>query len=554
MNDAPVENGFFRWVRELKIYRGTDSWIGGVASGIAQRFDLSPILVRGIFVALTCLAGLGLLVYGIAWALLPDSRGTIHAQQAIAGNWSSGMSGALVAFIFGSIGFPAFFSWWDGGFWSFLVIAGILFLIFSRRGRFAEAGRQDPTRENIWNTEQDTKTWPDQGAASNFPSAASYTQPAAPYTAASDTPGSGAATTQTNDPTPHTEDAGRTDSPAVDFGTEFLPFSADFAQSNAPAPNPPASNASAATSTTQQREATAALPENNDDAQNTTENSSAQNGPRVTEFSPAARFQSLDQEHAMPFTPPNPPREPRISATVPPYGSPAEDSTATAFMGTVPPPAPGSSTKVYHNQALPGYAATIILGLAILVFALIVGLHQLNMLDLPTSAVAIGLAATLVIIALGIIGAAVNQRTGGALIGFGIAALVLSLIFSGGALRTTNLSMFSNGITTVDESGTTNVFHSGTMDLLHYSTITQDTTVSVDNVFTSLTMIVPDNIPVILQSDGAFSSLKINGSSSSISGGSTRINPSASGPTLYLDLDGAFTSVEISVQKAEVAP
>ena len=256
----------------------------------------------------------------------------------------------------------------------------------------------------------------------------------------------------------------------------------------------------------------------------------------------------------MPFTPPNPPREPRISATVPPYGSPAEDSTATAFMGTVPPPAPGSSTKVHHNQALPGYAATIILGLAILVFALIVGLHQLNMLDLPTSAVAIGLAATLVIIALGIIGAAVNQRTGGALIGFGIAALVLSLIFSGGALRTTNLSMFSNGITTVDDSGTTNVFHSGTMDLLHYSTITQDTTVSVDNVFTSLTMIVPDNIPVILQSDGAFSSLKINGSSSSISGGSTRINPSASGPTLYLDLDGAFTSIEISVQKAEVAP
>lgn len=554
MNDAPVENGFFRWVRELKIYRGTDSWIGGVASGIAQRFDLSPILVRGIFVALTCLAGLGLLVYGIAWALLPDERGTIHAQQAIAGNWSSGMSGAVVAFIFGSIGFPAFFSWWDGGFWTFLVIAGILFLIFSRRGRFADAGAQHTSAENIWNTEQGPNTSSAQGTSTYFPSPASYTQPTAPHSAESGTPGAGTMTSTTSELRPETEDASATDSSEVDFGTEILPFSADFAQSNASSSNASPSNASASTPTAQQHNTAAAQPENEDDTQNMADPSSTQNGPRTTEFGPTARFQSLDQEHAMPYTPPNPPQEPHISAAVPPSGSWAEDSTTTAFTGTVPPPVPGSSVKAHHNKALPGYATTIILGLAILVFALIVGLQQLNMLDLPTSAVAIGLAATLVIIALGIIGASLNQRTGGALIGFGIAALVLSLIFSGGALRTTNLSMFSNGVTTVDESGTTNVFHSGTMDLLHYSTITQDTTVSVDNVFTSLTMIVPDNIPVVLQSDGAFSSLKINGSSSSINGGNTRINPSASGPTLYLDLDGAFNSVEISVKKAEVAP
>lgn len=549
MNDAPAENGFFRWVRELKIYRGTDSWIGGVASGIAQRFDLSPTLVRGIFVALTCLAGLGLLVYGIAWALLPDERGTIHAQQAIAGNWSSGMSGALVAFIFGSIGFPAFFSWWDGGFWTFLVIAGILFLIFSRRGRFADAGRQHTSAENIWNTEQDTNAWSAPGTSTGYPSGASYTQPTQPPSAESGTPSAATMRTTASEPSPHAEDASASDSPAVDFGTEILPFSADFAQSNASPPN-----ASASTTLAQQRHTSALQPEHEDGTQTTAEPSSTQNGPPITELNPTARFQSLDQEHAMPNTPPNPPQEPYISATVPPYGSPAQGSTTSAFTDTVAPPAPASSVKVQHNKALPGYAATIILGLSVLVFALIVGLHQLNMLDLPTNAVAIGLAATLVIIALGIIGAALNQRTGGALIGFGIAVLVLSLIFSGGALRSTNLSMFSNGITTVDESGTTNVFHSGTMDLLHYSTITQDTTVSVDNVFTSLTMIVPDSIPVVLQSDGAFHSLRINGSSSSISGGSTRINPAASGPTLYLNLAGAFNSVVVSVQKAEVAP
>ena len=141
---------------------------------------------------------------------------------------------------------------------------------------------------------------------------------------------------------------------------------------------------------------------------------------------------------------------------------------------------------------MPGYVATIVLGFAVLVFALIVGLHQLGMLELPASPVAIGFAAALVVIALGIIGASLNQRTGGALTGFGIVALVFSLIWSGGALRAADINLFSNGITTVDENGSTNVFHSGEMDLRHYSTITRDTTVSVDNVFSSVKLIVPE--------------------------------------------------------------
>lgn len=526
------------------MYRGTDHWIGGVASGIAQRFNLSPILIRGIFVALTCLAGLGLLVYGIAWALMPDERGTIHAQQAIAGRWSNGMSGALVFFVFGSIGFPAFFSWWDGGFWTFLVIAAIIFVLFSRRGRFANAGEQEKNAGNFWNAEQNPNPW---SAPATAPDQASYAQPTEPAQNAHATSSVSSASgyeANTSNVAPQAAAKTTSDTNLTDSGTEILQFSAEFARSNASMPS----------NSTPAHDETMALPEAEDGNQDSVELPNTSEGPEDSESEPTARFQPLNQEPTMPYTSTNSPQDPTLTSALPRLDPNFSEPGPSATPGFTPPPAPGTAVKRQHNKSLPGYAATIIMGLAVVVFALIVGLNQLNMLEVPTSAVAIALAATLVIIALGIIGAALNQRTGGALIGFGIAALVLSLIFSGGALRGPNLSMFSNGVTTVDDSGTTNVFHSGTMDLLHYSTITQDTTVSVDNVFTSLKMIVPDNIPVMLQSDGAFSSLKIDGSSSSISGGNTRINPSATGPTLYLDLDGAFNSVEVSVQKAEVAP
>ena len=263
----------------------------------------------------------------------------------------------------------------------------------------------------------------------------------------------------------------------------------------------------------------------------------------------------------MPFPATTPPENPRIDAVLPPL-DPAQPGTGHAAGGgfTPPPytpplhPPATRAPKAPRLRAIPGYAATIVLGLAVLVFALIVGLNELGWLDLPTSSVAIGFAAALVVIALGMIGAALNQRTGGALVGFGIAALVCSLVWSGGALRMAEVNMFSSGISTTDEGGSTNVFHSGEMDLRHYSTITQDTEVSIDNVFSSVKLIVPDNIPVVLEFSGAFTSLNVNGADTTSTGGSTRLNPAATGPTLRIDLDGAFNSVEVSVQKAEVAP
>ena len=87
---------FFDWIRSHGIHRGRDRWIGGVSSGIAERMGIDPLIVRGIFIVLTLFAGIGVLLYGLAWALLPEPDGRIHVQEAGAGRWTSGMTGALI--------------------------------------------------------------------------------------------------------------------------------------------------------------------------------------------------------------------------------------------------------------------------------------------------------------------------------------------------------------------------------------------------------------------------------------------------------------------------
>ena len=126
---------FFDWIRSQGIRRGRERWVGGVASGIAERFGVDPLIVRGILIVLTVFAGVGVLLYGIAWALLPEPDGRIHVQEAVAGRWSSGMTGALITSV---IGFPSLGAgvWgWDrygfGGFiWTVFWVGGVIYLIY----------------------------------------------------------------------------------------------------------------------------------------------------------------------------------------------------------------------------------------------------------------------------------------------------------------------------------------------------------------------------------------------------------------------------------------
>lgn len=58
-----------------RLYRNSnDRMLGGVCSGIANYFDIDPVMVRLIFAILFLTAGIGLLAYILAWIIVPAAR------------------------------------------------------------------------------------------------------------------------------------------------------------------------------------------------------------------------------------------------------------------------------------------------------------------------------------------------------------------------------------------------------------------------------------------------------------------------------------------------
>jgi len=145
-------NSFFGWLRGLGIVRGEDRWLGGVASGLARRTGLDPVLVRGLFILLAVFGGVGVLLYGAAWALLPEPDGRIHVEEAGRGHWSSGMTGAVVVTVLGLFGRPFALFGLNGEFrgavWALLWVAGLIFVVLwltgRNRGSRPQAGQVPP--------------------------------------------------------------------------------------------------------------------------------------------------------------------------------------------------------------------------------------------------------------------------------------------------------------------------------------------------------------------------------------------------------------------------
>jgi len=56
-----------------KLYRSvTDKMIGGVCGGLAEYFDIDPVIVRLIFVLAVIFGGSGILAYIILWIIIPE--------------------------------------------------------------------------------------------------------------------------------------------------------------------------------------------------------------------------------------------------------------------------------------------------------------------------------------------------------------------------------------------------------------------------------------------------------------------------------------------------
>ncbi len=131
---SPPESAkFFQWIHGLGVQRSPNRWMGGVCSGLAHRWGIDPVIVRGLTVVLTLFFGVGLLAYGVAWALLPEPDGRIHAQEAGRGHWSTGMSGAVALAILGLLGQgPGFVLGLDNSWfpWPLFWIAGVTAIIY----------------------------------------------------------------------------------------------------------------------------------------------------------------------------------------------------------------------------------------------------------------------------------------------------------------------------------------------------------------------------------------------------------------------------------------
>ena len=65
-----------------RFYRSTtDRRIAGIAGGLAEYFDIDPMLVRLIFVILALVGGGGVLLYIILWIVTPDSPVILNQNQ-----------------------------------------------------------------------------------------------------------------------------------------------------------------------------------------------------------------------------------------------------------------------------------------------------------------------------------------------------------------------------------------------------------------------------------------------------------------------------------------
>lgn len=100
--EPPAENSFFTSIRRMGMARPADRWIGGVSGAVARRLDVDPLVVRVVLVASVFVVGIGLVLYGLAWALLPEeSDGRIHAQELGRGNSDVALLGAAAFVVAG---------------------------------------------------------------------------------------------------------------------------------------------------------------------------------------------------------------------------------------------------------------------------------------------------------------------------------------------------------------------------------------------------------------------------------------------------------------------
>ncbi len=83
-------------MKELKRSR-TNRMIAGVCGGIGEYLDIDPNVIRLIWVVLTVLtSGAGILIYLLAWLIMPEDVPPAATGAGTAGTATAGGSGTVI--------------------------------------------------------------------------------------------------------------------------------------------------------------------------------------------------------------------------------------------------------------------------------------------------------------------------------------------------------------------------------------------------------------------------------------------------------------------------
>jgi phage shock protein C len=74
-------NKFFSIVRGIGLNRGPKRWLGGVCGGIAAKLNVDVAYVRVGYLLFCLLPGPAVVIYVVAWLLLPNQNGTIALES-----------------------------------------------------------------------------------------------------------------------------------------------------------------------------------------------------------------------------------------------------------------------------------------------------------------------------------------------------------------------------------------------------------------------------------------------------------------------------------------
>ncbi|MEJ2859398.1 MULTISPECIES: PspC domain-containing protein [unclassified Saccharothrix] len=110
--------------------------IAGVAAGIAERYQIDPVIVRVAFVAMALCNGAGVLVYLLGWLFLAQQDDEVSAAESLVGRGRSSTPAPLTVLL-GLALLPATGLFFDGGFTmvgGLLLSAGAIYALHRGRG------------------------------------------------------------------------------------------------------------------------------------------------------------------------------------------------------------------------------------------------------------------------------------------------------------------------------------------------------------------------------------------------------------------------------------